>query len=315
MRQFTGDYGDHRGIIHYGDWVCLYESSADVTGEYRREHARPGYVLVDGSRGGRVSRPLRTPRRLTPTGSSVAEIGAATYRVRLRSTQRWTVASVLSGRTRTHSSVVYAIDVNKQRTLATSGYVYTSPTFIQRGVRGGWHYHVKARPGPDGDQLPFASQGRFGRRSDVVVRLNHARVGFGPGGVLYALDGGTGGHSLVASYPWGGMSITVGVPVRPDVQAVTDFEFSPDGRRLVLATAVSGRPRPEHERTHLGANYLSRAVDLYDVNWPVVSHVARMLFPARYVSFSPDGMTVAALGPSGNSPYSADDTLTVFDME
>lgn len=83
---------------------------------------------------------------------------------------------------------------------------------------------------------------------------------------------------------------------------VTDFEFSPDRRLLAVASYEE-----------FGVQHL----DLHDFDGTKLTHKARYDFPARLVSFSPDGLTLAMFGHDQDDDGTEypDTYLTLMDLE
>lgn len=83
----------------------------------------------------------------------------------------------------------------------------------------------------------------------------------------------------------------------------TDFEFSADGRLLAIA-AVDCRKPPDYPTS------------LYLLDATTFAVLEQYEFPARYVSFSPDGLTLACLGPAETyGPDTTSNILTIIDLE
>lgn len=81
---------------------------------------------------------------------------------------------------------------------------------------------------------------------------------------------------------------------------VTDFEFSPDNRRM--AVAVQLVPLFDSSRLMIFDGDTFQLLNEYEI-------------PCRYVSFAPDGLTLACFGRKDDSPFQQPDLLTILDME
>ena len=121
-------------------------------------------------------------------------------------------------------------------------------------------------------------------------------------------DGGPVVEWLVRSYPERPSGLLLGQDNDPAVRrivhrfpyTVTDFDVSPDGRLLAVASLV-GKPSRKH-----------RQVELYRMDEPNTPAVVTYQWPAALVSFAPDGLTLAFV--NGTEQGNQNRSLYVVDI-
>lgn len=319
MLQFTNDYGFPDGIIHFGTWVCPYQRTTPRSPEVTVY--RPGRVTLTDANAG----------RLVPGRPIVADISGSPWKFHMGSpVYHWQLNDGLrlfttpGERMRVVVHAAYLTDDKAQNDLGVQKYLFAgdvgwyppTPTSVQLGKHGGLYFlpvgmtgsTYQFRPCP---LQPFAVAVHEDRDIPMVLRR-------GQGGTVYAAKV----DNMIAYPPWGGPPTDTMLEVDG---SITDFDFSPDYKKLVVAVAhETQEPHPEYAdfkgagpsgRYHRNHVKHKSSVYVFDFAWPTVKFVKQLLFPARFVSFSPDGLTAAVLGASREYWNAKEDTLTIFDIE
>jgi hypothetical protein len=93
---------------------------------------------------------------------------------------------------------------------------------------------------------------------------------------------------------------------------VTDFDVSPNGRQMALATYTVTSVDPDSQEVR----QVRRELRVYDVTNPnAVLLMSAYEWPAHLVSYAPDGLTLAMAAASGSNKYDPVDDFIVIDTE
>lgn len=199
------------------------------------------------------------------------------------------------------------------RTNITEPYVAD----VRRGVRGGHYICPDTRPAPilrGGDQF----EPRVYHSRALLVDEPHDRVIVrrGADGELYAIN-----HRVLTStynffrFPagclpgregyaiWGGCSL----PGVEGYEELLDFDVSPDGRTLAVAIIVRDQQAYHRQLWLYETTVHDSPVDL--------TLRTKYQWPCQFVSFSPDGLTLAMVGNDNWLRCGHMEALTIVDVE
>lgn len=323
MRQFRDHYVKPFGLVHMGAWVCTYfphrvDNAPDMPGNGAYVY-RPSRIALDGPKAGKPVLgkydPMGTASqpRLTVGGKVYYSVnnGFANTRYHVAPADRCRIVGIglRKANLQKPDGRIWVVDTE---TSETERYGTATPMHASVGVRGGFYCtplgcdpanvrytydEVKVQIKPVDRQPVIAKgEGDAGGMTAMVTRedqsLEFVRC--------------PGRNQTYAS--WHYDFITV-----PPSTYASDFDFSPD--RSVMALAVYELYGPS--RLHL-YRLGKKTSEQIDANSFILDRVLDV--PARLVSFSPDGLTLACLGadykPSWPLPLAGyDTTLTLIDLE